>query len=72
MDLRGDEEASAEDQFVEADVDDLLVEREKRFAMAPMSVQEATAALGMIDHPFYVFRNKVMITFLTHYPNSSV
>lgn len=37
----------------------LLVEREKSFDMAPMSVQQASAALELIDHPFYVFRNQV-------------
>jgi len=50
-------------QDAEKDMGDPLVEREKRFDMAPMTVQEATAALGMIDHPFYLFRNKVKHTF---------
>lgn len=33
--------------------------RKKEFSMPPVSVDEAIAALELIDHPFYVFRNKV-------------
>lgn len=35
--------------------------RKKVFSMPPVSVEEAIAALELIDHPFYVFRNKVGI-----------
>ncbi len=33
--------------------------RPKKFPMPPISVEEAVGALEFIDHPFYVFRNKV-------------
>lgn len=36
----------------------LSVLRPKKFAMPPISVDDALAALELIDHPFYVFRNK--------------
>ena len=37
----------------------LKVDREKKFYLPPISVDEALVALEMIDHPFYAFRNKV-------------
>ena len=30
----------------------------KKFPMPPISTEEAIAFLDLIDHPFYVFRNK--------------
>ena len=38
---------------------DKSVVRSKRFAMQPISVDEAVYALSFIDHDFYVFRNQV-------------
>lgn len=37
----------------------LKVVKEKLFVMPPISVDEAMTALELIDHPFYMFRNKV-------------
>lgn len=34
--------------------------RKKVFSMPPVSVEEALIALEVIDHPFYLFRNKVL------------
>ena len=36
----------------------LNVVKTKKFNMPAISVQEALVCLDMIDHPFYVFRNK--------------
>lgn len=33
--------------------------KQKLFVMPPISVEEAMNALELIDHPFYMFRNKV-------------
>lgn len=33
--------------------------KQKLFSMPPISVEEAVNALELIDHPFYMFRNKV-------------
>jgi hypothetical protein len=35
--------------------------------MPPISVDEAIAALELIDHPFYLFRNKVRLHNLRSY-----
>ena len=33
------------------------VERAKRFAMKPMSVEEAVVQMELVDHAFYLFMN---------------
>jgi putative sigma-54 modulation protein len=43
------------------DIDMSLV-RSKEFAMPAISVEEAVVCLSFTDHPFYVFRNKVLYT----------
>lgn len=35
----------------------------KEFHMPPISVEEAVENLSYIDHPFYVFRNKVSLLY---------
>ena len=39
-------------------LDAIGVVRPKTFPMPPISVNEALSALELIDHPFYVFRNR--------------
>jgi putative sigma-54 modulation protein len=38
---------------------DISAIRQKVFKMPPISVEEAITSLDFIDHPFFVFRNKV-------------
>lgn len=40
-----------------AEDDDLQVVKTKRFAVKPVSVEEAILQMNMINHDFYVFRN---------------
>ena len=44
---------------------ELQLVKVKTFDMAPISLDEALQALALIDHPFYVFRNKVSFKFYT-------
>ena len=42
------------------------VVREKAFSMPPITVAEALENMDLIDHPFYLFRNKVSYTVAVH------
>ncbi len=47
-----------EDDFVEEeDRIDIVIDRQKKFAMKPMSAEEAVLQMELIDHEFYMFRN---------------
>lgn len=49
----------AADSFVKSQKIDMSVIKPKAFPMPPISVQDAVLCLQFVEHPFYVFRNKV-------------
>ncbi|MGL5693250.1 MAG: ribosome hibernation-promoting factor, HPF/YfiA family [Peptostreptococcaceae bacterium] len=51
IDLDMDEDFEDEDEF------DIIIERQKKFNMKPMSPEEAVLQMELIEHDFYMFRN---------------
>lgn len=41
----------------ENDIDDILIERTKQFALKPMDATEAIMEMELLSHSFYMFRN---------------
>lgn len=46
-----------EDDFEEEDNFNIVIDRNKKFDMKPMSAEEAVLQMELIEHDFYMFRN---------------
>ena len=46
-----------EEDFTEEDNIEIVIERNKKFDMKPMSAEEAVLQMELIEHDFYMFRN---------------
>ena len=46
-----------EDDFEKEDSFNIVIERNKKFDMKPMSAEEAVLQMELIEHDFYMFRN---------------
>ncbi|MGL5312543.1 MAG: ribosome hibernation-promoting factor, HPF/YfiA family [Peptostreptococcaceae bacterium] len=46
-----------EDDFTDEDNIEIVIERNKKFDMKPMSAEEAVLQMELIEHDFYMFRN---------------
>lgn len=49
--------AAPDDEFEVAEEKEFQIVRTKRFAVKPMSVEEAILQMNLLDHDFFVFRN---------------
>ena len=52
VDLNNEDDFDDEDESL-----DIVIERNKKFDMKPMSAEEAVLQMELIEHEFYMFRN---------------
>jgi len=56
-DNKADEDKSVEDTMIDEEID-FHVARSKKFAVKPMTVEEAILQMNLLDHVFFIFLNE--------------